>query len=100
MAYSKVIQDFENYLIYENGRVYSLYKNRYLKLRLNGHGRYQVILYNNEGHYSKKVSRLVAEAFIPNPKGKAEVNHKDLDKLNNDISNLEWVTHSENILHA
>ena len=55
---------------------------------------------DNEKRKSFKVHRLVAQAFIPNPNNKPEVNHIDGNKINNNIDNLEWVTSSENSIHA
>lgn len=50
--------------------------------------------------YRKRVHRIVAELFIENPHQKKYVNHKDLNKKNNHVDNLEWVTESENSMHA
>lgn len=44
-----------------------------------------------------KIHRLVAKAFIPNPNNKSEVNHKDEDKTNNCLTNLEWITRKDNL---
>ena len=57
-------------------------------------------LYENGKRTTSRVHRLVAEAYVENPDNKPEVNHKDLNKLNNNASNLEWMTKSENIRHA
>ena len=52
---------------------------------------------NKDGQY---IHRLLAKAYIPNPEGKPQVNHKDGNKHNNTLTNLEWVSCSENIKHA
>ena len=96
----KHIEGFEDYLIFPAGKVYSLKRKKYLKPFNNSKGYYQVSLFKSGNHYYKLVARLVAQAFIPNPDNKPQVNHKDGIKTNNDVSNLEWSTRSENQLHA
>lgn len=59
-----------------------------------------VDLYKDGCRRTRGVHQLVAEAFIPNPEHKPEVNHKDGNKHNNHVSNLEWVTKKENCEHA
>lgn len=63
-------------------------------------GYHRVILTKNAKHKSPFVQRLVAEAFIPNPENKKEVNHLNGVKTDNRACNLEWVTPSENMKHA
>lgn len=72
----------------------------YLKEREISGGYKQVTLSKDNKRYQKLVHRLVAQAFIPNPKNKPEVNHIDGDRGNNVFANLEWVTRSENVRHA
>lgn len=66
----------------------------------NGQAYMMVSLYQNAKRKSALVHRLVAEAFIPNPENKPTVNHKNGDKYNNQVDNLEWMTQRENLLHA
>lgn len=67
---------------------------------INSYGYRVVRLTKNGRPKDKKVHRLVALAFIPTVSGKDFVNHKDGDKLNNYVENLEWVTRGENNRHA
>jgi hypothetical protein len=67
---------------------------------LNNMGYWRTILWKAGKMRNHLVHRLVAQAFIPNPEGKAEVNHIDSDPANCHVSNLEWTTHRENMEHA
>lgn len=93
---------FPAYSITKDGRVFSSKCNRFLKGWINDSGYQSVGLYNSHEPkmYNFMVHRLVAEAFIPNPENKEQVNHIDGNKTSNSIENLEWATASENSNHA
>tara|TARA_R110000803_G_scaffold65170_1_gene126307 strand:+ start:161 stop:631 length:471 start_codon:yes stop_codon:yes gene_type:complete len=93
------IQNYPNYLIYEDGRVWS-------KKRTKSKGGF--LKQNNQGHYlivslclngkpkQHYIHRLVGIHYIPNPENKEYIDHIDGDKLNNNIDNLRWVSSIEN----
>lgn len=96
------------YEISNFGRVKSLPKiigrrmksETFLTVRISAQGYAMVGLCKNSKLFNASVHRLMAEAFLPNPQNKATINHIDGNKLNNDLSNLEWATQSENNVHA
>ena len=73
-------------------------KGKILKTVINNSsgGYKQVILYNKDGVKTFKLSRLLAQAFIPNPENKPCVDHINTDRTDNRVENLRWVTHKEN----
>lgn len=93
------INGVKDYLVSNYGRVRSLKTNRLLKPAKSGKKRnyLQVVLYREDGSkYRPKVHRLVAEHFIPNPNGFEQVNHKNMDTLDNSVDNLEWCDNTYN----
>lgn len=90
-------ENYSNYLIFEDGTIYSKKSNKYLKPFKKTSGYYAVNLYDNFGKAKMFfLHRLIAELFIPNPLNYTDVNHKDEDKSNNSLNNLEWCNKSYN----
>ena len=93
----KPIIGYENrYLISNKGEVYSINSNKYLKKEIRREY-YSVQLYNGNFYKHFSIHRLIAIHFIENTNNLFYINHKDENKLNNDISNLEWCTASYNV---
>lgn len=93
------IPEYGNYQITSWGRVYNKITESFVTQERTAKGYMRVDLFNDNGRKHMKVHRLVATAFIPNPSGKPQVNHKDGNKQNNSYINLEWVTDAENKEH-
>ena len=75
-------------------------KEKYMHFTNNSNGYPMFTPQRDKEKQAHVVHRIVATAFIPNPENKPCVNHKDFDRTNNHLSNLEWVTYRENTLHA
>lgn len=97
------IKDFEGYFINEKTEILTKKRNgieKKLKQGLSGCGYLNVVLMKDGKRIAKKTHRLMAETFLEKPSGKDHVNHKDGNKKNNFIENLEWCNRSENVRHA
>ena len=99
----KPLKEDENYLIYSNGDLYSKKVNRFLKGKVDnvGYKTYALALQERRSKSGKKLSkmvyahRLVAEYFLENPNNYDIVHHKDGNRLNNNVENLEWTNVKE-----
>lgn len=89
---SQIEGEKDCYLIDDEG---NLYRKLTPQVCTNGYMDFKF----GQGGNHKRIHRMVAEAFIPNPENKPEVNHKDRDITNNHYTNLEWVTRKENMEH-
>lgn len=89
----------ERYKVSNKGRVVNLLTGKYLLPQLDSRDRYvQYHITASNGVTTKRLAhRLVAEAFLPNPENKTDVHHIDGNTRNNDLSNLAWTTHKENV---
>ena len=94
------IKEYPNYEVSDLGNIRNKKTNRILKTKFNNCGYKQLKLSKNGINKMYSVHRIVAEAFIINIESKPFVNHKNGNKSDNRVENLEWVTRSENDLHA
>lgn len=103
--FARPVSEYDNYYITRDGKVIT--KNyrysgspAYLKPASQKSGYLYVVLCKDGIKYHHRVHRLVAESFLINSLGLSDVNHIDEDKKNNNINNLEWVSHKVNMNHG
>ena len=94
------IEGFEKYEVSNLGRVRNIKSGKILKPQPDKDGYLRLGLYENNKKKKLFLHRIIATTFIYNPEGKPCVNHIDENKLNNDLSNIEWCTVRENLIHG
>jgi hypothetical protein len=95
-----VIKSLPNFEISINGIIRNITNKKIKSQYIGSTGYYMISVSKNNKSKPYRVHRLLAENYIPNNFNKPQINHKDGDKLNNDLANLEWVTNRENNTHA
>jgi len=91
------VKNYEGlYKISNFGKIRSLRRNKILKASINHHGYYRIGLTKNSKQTNFFIARLVGIAFIPNPLGLPEINHKNEERKDNHCTNLEWCTSKYN----
>ncbi|QJD54715.1 putative winged helix-turn-helix domain-containing protein [Pseudomonas phage MR4] len=97
----KDIEGYEGrYMVSNYGRIKNCNRNKLLAVRLDKYGYLVVNLYIGTNGKTYKVHRLVATSFIPNPDKLPHVNHKDKNRANPAVDNLEWVTPQQNVEYS
>lgn len=97
----EVIEPFlKNYRVTKDGRIWSTVKQDWKIPAKDKDGYLRVTLWNKGAAKSIHVHRLVALIYLPNKDRKPQINHKNLNKEDNRLNNLEWVTSKENITHS
>jgi hypothetical protein len=98
----QVQSDCERFTVHSNGTAYDHKLKQFVPISMSaGPARYAKFSVNITiaGNMDRVVHRVIAKAFLENSNSHNEVNHKDLDKTNNSVDNLEWVTHQQNQKH-
>ena len=96
----KLIPFLDGYFAYKDGRIYSERSNKFMTPSFSSKNYHLVCIRENGKSITKKVHRLIASTYLPNPENKPQVNHKNGIKTDNRVENLEWCTQSENQIHA
>ena len=96
----KKIEGFENYSVSDFGNVKNITTGKIKTVSANEYGYICVNLLKDGKKYTKRLHRLVAEMFVPNPDNKLQVDHIDNNRSHNNLINLRWATNKENQQNA
>nr|DAF87307.1 MAG TPA: homing endonuclease [Siphoviridae sp. ctnPP24] len=104
---SKFLKENDSYLLYSDGRILNVKTNKFLKGKIDNVGYHTYVLQipdelsvtRNKKNKNVYAHRLVAQYFLPNPDNFPYVHHKDENKLNNNVDNLEWVSAKQNVVY-